>query len=346
MPPRKKPSAPKHTPAWGAETRFFYDLTPDAALDAVEATGLRCSGRVFPLNSMENRVLAMELEDPHPDVPTGYIVAKFYRPGRWTREQILDEHAFLFDLRAAEVPTVVPLGDEGRTVHVMDGTGLFYCIVPRVGGRNPDELDAEGLERTGRLLGRLHQAGARRPAPARITLGPDTYGHASLAYLEHCGRVPEGWMARISRTGRDLLEACGGAFAAARTQRIHGDAHLGNLLWTPGGPMWVDFDDMVTGPPVQDLWLLAAGRAPEDQERLHILLRGYSEFADFDFATLRLIEPLRALRYLHFAAWIAHRWEDPAFPRAFPWFDSPNYWAELSRDLDECLEHLDRGMGG
>jgi Ser/Thr protein kinase RdoA (MazF antagonist) len=329
-----------HPPAWGAETRFFYDLTPERTLDAVESTGLRCTGRVFPLNSMENRVLALELEDPLPGTSTTYVVAKFYRPGRWTLPQILEEHAFLFDLQRAELPTVAPLGREGKTVHTMEDTGLFFSIVPRVGGRNPDELDDEALERTGRLLGRIHQVGATRDAGPRLVLGPDTYGTASLEFLLTCSRVPASAHARLERAGRDLIAQSRPWFSACRMQRIHGDAHLGNLLWTPQGPMWVDFDDMAMGPPIQDLWLLTAGRDEENLRRRDVLLRGYCEFADFDFTTLRLIEPLRAFRHLHFAAWIAKRWEDPAFPRAFPFFDSPNYWMELTQDVEECLETM------
>lgn len=341
---RKKPSrAPSSAapPAWGAETRYFYDLTPERILEAVEATGLRCTGRVHPLNSMENRVFALELETPLPGTSTGYVVAKFYRPGRWTREQIQCEHDFLRDLAEAEIPSVCPLAHGGATVLTMPETGLFYSIFPRVGGRTPDELDEEMLLRVGRLLGRMHAVGARRAAPARVKLNAQTYGYASLDFLHHCGMPPAPLLDRIDRAARPILERAAPWLEEARVQRIHGDAHLGNLLFTPQGPLWVDFDDMVMGPPLQDLWLLTAGRDEESRHRRELMLQGYGEFMDFDYSSLRLIEPLRALRHLHFAAWVAKRWEDPAFPRAFPEFNTPGTWARLAEDLQECLEVME-----
>ena len=348
-PRRKKTSASASSaapPAWGAETRFFYDLTPERILDAVEAAGLRCTGRVHPLNSMENRVFALELETPLPGTLVNYVVAKFYRPGRWTQEQIQCEHDFLVDLADAEIPTVRPLALNGETVLRMQQTGLFYSLVPRVGGRTPDELDEEMLIRVGRLLGRLHEVGARRGAPARIRLSPQNYGHASLDFLRHCGLPPEPMLTRIEQTTLRILDQASAWFEEARYQRIHGDAHLGNLLFTSDGPLWVDFDDMVMGPPVQDLWLLVAGRDEEAHHRRSLLLQGYMEFADFDMATLRLIEPLRAMRHLHFAAWVAKRWEDPAFLRAFPDFNSAATWVGLADDLQECLEVMESEGAG
>jgi Ser/Thr protein kinase RdoA (MazF antagonist) len=345
MPVPKKTKSPasrgaSHPPAWGAETQFFYDLTPERILDALESRGLRCTGRVFPLNSMENRVFALELEAPLPGTSTTYVVAKFYRPGRWTRNQILEEHQFLADLHQAEVPTVSPISLEGETVFTMETTGLFYSLVPRVGGRTPDELDDEALQRIGSLLGRLHGVGASKDAPDRIRLDPDTLGRASVDFLESSGLISSPLVPRLRRASEALFASSAPDFAQVRSQRIHGDAHLGNLLITPDGPMWVDFDDMAIGPPVQDLWLLAPGRDEEAEHRRNQLLRGYGEFADFDFHSLRLIEPLRAMRYLHFAAWMAKRWEDPAFPRAFPFFNTPNYWVELVQDIEECADTM------
>lgn len=342
MPRHTPPTRTVHPPAWGAETRFFYALTPERILAAVESCGLRCTGRIHPLNSMENRVFALELEAPLPGTPTRFVVAKFYRPGRWTRAQIQCEHDFLNDLAEAEIPTVRPLVQDDTSIFELFGAGLFFSIMPRVGGRTPDELDDEALVRVGRLLGRLHCVGAQRSAPERLRITPENFGHASLDFLHQCGLPPAPLLARIDHCARLLLDAASPGFAACRMQRIHGDAHLGNLLFTPDGPLWVDFDDMASGPPVQDLWLLCSGRDDEALHRRDQLLKGYFEFADFDFETLRLIEPLRAMRHLHFAAWMAKRWEDPAFPRAFPYFNTPNYWAGLAADLQECLDLLDQ----
>lgn len=344
MLPRVSKARSKHAsaPAWGEATQYFYELTPERILEAIESTGLRCTGRIHALNSMENRVMAVELEEPHPDTGNTFLVAKFYRPGRWTEAQILEEHAFLFDLAEAEIPAATPLGNRGHSLHRTGDSGIWFCLFPRIGGRTPDELDPDQLERIGRLLGRVHAAGSRGTARHRITLGPESYGKASLDFLLSEGHIPDPFADRIARTLTDILALSSPWFAGVRNQRIHGDAHLGNLLWTPQGAMWVDFDDMVSGPPVQDLWLLAAGREPEDEHRRDLLVRGYSEFHDFDFNSWKLVEPLRALRYIHFAAWISKRWTDPAFPRAFPFYGSPSYWGQLADDLRECLETMDQ----
>ena len=335
---RSKASA---APAWGDATQYFYELTPERILEAIESSGLRCTGRINALNSMENRVMAVELEAPLAHDGPSFLVAKFYRPGRWTREQILEEHDFLFDLAESEIPVATPLGERGQSLHLMASTGIWFCLFPRIGGRTPDELNDDQLERIGRLLGRVHATGARETAQHRITLGPDSYGQASMDFLLDQGHIPDPFGKSISRYLGDILHISRPWFAGVRNQRIHGDAHLGNLLWSPQGAMWVDFDDMVNGPPVQDLWLMAAGRAPEDQYRRDLLVRGYSEFHDFDFASWRLVEPLRALRYIHFAAWISKRWSDPAFPRAFPFYGTPTYWSQLADDLRECLDTLE-----
>ncbi|MDX6767804.1 MAG: serine/threonine protein kinase [Candidatus Methylacidiphilales bacterium] len=336
---------PSHgsSPAWGKDTQFFYDLTPERTLAAIESTGLHCTGRVHFLNSMENRVVAAELESPLPGTSITYVVAKFYRPGRWTREQILEEHDFLYDLAEAEIPICAPLGGRGRSLHVLDDTGIRFSLFPRIGGRTPDELDEEQLVRVGRLMGRVHAVGASGNASHRITLGPSTYGRASLDVLLGEGHIPDPFAGQVERLAGEMLDRSNEWFAETRNQRIHGDAHLGNLLWTPEGAMWVDFDDMVIGPPVQDLWLLAAGREPSDAGRRDCLLSGYQEFHDFDHRSWRLIEPLRALRYLHFAAWISKRWQDPAFPRAFPFYGTPAYWGQLADDLRECCDMLEAG---
>jgi Ser/Thr protein kinase RdoA (MazF antagonist) len=329
--------------AWGSEaTQFFFELTPDVILEAVEKLGFRCTGRILALNSMENRVYEVSIDLPperSPCAPSDLSrIVKFYRPGRWSRPQIQEEHDFLADLAAEEIPVVAPLKDRhGDSLHEAPDIGVYYCVYPKAGGRQPDELSDEQLERLGRLMARMHNAGACRQAPNRIRLHPRAYGHRSLEFLLDKEALPED----LEKPFADVVEAiCGISepwFDAAACQRIHGDAHLGNLLWSDQGPFWVDFDDMVQGPPVQDLWLITSGRDAETAAKREILLDAYQSMRAFDRAELRLIEPLRALRYVHFSAWIAKRWRDPAFQRAFDFFGTRDYWLGQIQDLRECL---------
>ncbi len=325
--------------AWGgAETRYFYELTPDRILDAVEAAGLRCTGRCFALNSMENRVYQVEVERGEADgeVSTSHLIVKFYRPGRWSREQILDEHRFLFDLAGYEIPVVAPLElESGGTVAVAEDLGIFYSLFPRVGGRAPSELDDETTLRLGRLLGRLHNVGASDPAPSRLRLDCESYGLANLDFLLESTSIPESMRDRYAMLADSICETARPWFDAASYQRIHGDCHLGNVLLSEQGLCLVDFDDMLNGPCVQDFWLLLPGKDAAAQARLRLLLEGYEQFRSFDYSSLRLIEALRALRYIHFCAWIARRWEDPSFKRVFPDFDSERYWYEQTAALQE-----------
>jgi Ser/Thr protein kinase RdoA (MazF antagonist) len=332
--------------AWGDEkTRFFFELTPDRVLDAVEASGLHCTGRCMALNSFENRVYDVEL-DAGSDVESGAPgtlsastnrrVIKFYRPGRWSREQILEEHQFLQDLRDAEVPAIAPLRfPDGATLHATP-TGMWYAIFPKVGGRAPDEFTDEQLLRIGRLLARVHGVGASRPAPHRIQISPATYGAANLEYLL-TKWVPLDFRARYEAVVQKILSITTPWFEGAPVQRVHGDCHPGNLLSNNDGYFFLDFDDMVQGPPVQDVWLLVPGRDTESRAQREVLLEGYAEMRAFDRTTLKLIEPLRALRFIHYTAWIARRWEDPAFPLAFPEFNSHPYWHDETCDLEEQL---------
>jgi Ser/Thr protein kinase RdoA (MazF antagonist) len=335
--------------AWGAEqTRFFFELTPDRVLDAVEASGLRCTGRCQALNSFENRVYDVELESERPGASLdARRVVKFYRPGRWSREQILEEHQFLADLVAAEIPAIAPLPfEDGATLHETP-SGIAYALFPKVGGRAPDEFTDEQLERVGTLLGRVHAVGAARKAHHRIRLTPETYGEANLEYLlRHW--VPADFRARYEAAVRGILGLSTPWFEAAApgAQRIHGDCHPGNLLANAEGHyFFLDFDDMVVGPPVQDLWLLVPGRDTESRVQREALLEGYARMRAFDRASLRLLEPLRALRFIHYTAWIARRWEDPAFPLAFPEFNSHAYWADETADLEEQLRIIRESAG-
>jgi Ser/Thr protein kinase RdoA (MazF antagonist) len=327
--------------AWGDDkTKFFFELTPDRVLDAVEASGLSCTGRCVALNSFENRVYDVELELAEGEVaatPSAkQRVVKFYRPGRWSREQILEEHQFLADLREAEVPAIAPLKfQDGTTLHATP-SGIWYSVFPKVGGRSPDEFSDEQLLRIGRLLARVHGVGASRPAPHRIRIGPETYGSANLEYLL-TKWVPVEYRGRYEKVVRKIIDVTSPWFKDAPVQRLHGDCHPGNLLHNTEGYFFLDFDDMVQGPPAQDVWLLIPGRDPESLAQREMLLEGYQEMRAFDRTTLRLIEPLRALRFIHYTAWIARRWEDPAFPLAFPEFNSHAYWQDETSDLEEQL---------
>lgn len=326
--------------AWGDnETQFFYSLTPDRILDAVESTGRKCTGRVLALNSMENRVYDIELltdEDPNKRPPS--IIAKFYRPGRWSEAQIRDEHEFLFELEEYDIPVVPPLrSEDGLSLWTMPEGGIRYALFEKARGRSPEEFTDEQLMRMGRLIARMHNVGATKKAEHRVTLNVDTYGWNNREYLLSSPLLPADVRPQYERVTRELLDTITPLFASVKLQRIHGDCHLGNILWGEHGPFLVDFDDMVSGPCVQDLWLFLRGRYAEAKSDFHLLLEGYEAMRAFDRSELQLIEPLRALRFIHFSAWIAKRWEDPAFPRSFPQFGGARYWQEQIIDLQEQL---------
>lgn len=320
-------------------TQFFYELTPDRILDAVELAGLKPTGRFLPLNSMENRVYEVEIEteDPPPRNPSErFRIIKFYRPGRWSKEQIAEEHKFLWDLIENEIPVVAPIKfPNGETISEM--VGIYFSLFPKVGGRIPDELTPEQLEQVGRLLGRMHLTGRAGKAEHRIKLTPQTYGRDNLNFLLQNNILPTTVKSSYPEVVQSLCNLIEPWFEGVRTQRIHGDCHYGNLIWGSAGPFWVDFDDMVVGPPIQDLWLLVPGREMEDKILFEHLLTGYEQMCQFDRSTLRLIEPLRALRLIHFSTWIAKRWEDPAFKRTFIQYGTDRYWQEQEADLREIL---------
>jgi Ser/Thr protein kinase RdoA (MazF antagonist) len=320
---------------------FFFDLTPDRVLEAVESTGLQCTGRCLTLNSFENRVYDVELETEEQSelkhLSANRRVVKFYRPGRWTQEQILEEHQFLADLNQAEIPAVAPLPfPDGQTLQ-QTKSGIWYTIFPKVGGRAPDELSNEQLMRIGRLLGRVHNVGAARKAEHRIRLDTATYGHANLNFLLQGNWIPLEHEKRYRAAVEKICQIAEPWLNATPFQRVHGDCHLGNLLWNNSGSFFLDFDDMVNGPVVQDLWLLLPGRDAEAIRQRDVLLEGYEEFRDFDRSSLKLIEALRALRIVHYTTWIAKRWDDPAFPLAFPKFNTHQYWSSEIDDLEEQL---------
>jgi len=323
----------------------YASLTPDVVLDALATVGLHGDGRLMALSSYENRVYQVALEEPAQDCEQ--VVAKFYRPGRWSEDAVLEEHAFSRELAQAEVPAVAPLLLEGRSLH--HHGGFAFSVSPRRGGRAPELDDQQVLEWIGRFLARIHAVGAIRPFAHRPALDLASFGTSAREWLLASGRIPldvEGDWRRMCDTALQAVrEALGGqdsgygkAFALLR---LHGDCHPGNILWTPDhGPHFVDLDDACTGPAVQDLWMLLSGERSQRQRQLAALLDGYEQFRDFDRAELRLMEALRTLRLVHYSAWLARRWDDPAFPAAFPWFGSSDYWKGQVQVLEEQLEAM------
>lgn len=312
----------------------FRHLTPEKVLDAVEEAGSRCTGRFFALNSYENRVYQFELEDG------GSLVGKFYRPGRWSREAVLDEHRFLAELAEAEIPVACPLPLPGGGT-LGEVRGILYALFPRVRGRVPQELTDEQLEVAGRLLARIHNVGAAADAPHRLRLTPETYGEGNLELLLALDLLPPEVRDGYAFTVRALLERIRPLFQGVPTHRIHGDCHLGNLIWTADGPAFLDFDDTLVGPAVQDVWMLVPSYDAEGRAQREILVEAYREFRDFDDDWLRLVEPLRALRFVHYATWIARRFGDPIFQRTFPHFGTVSYWQREILDLREQIARID-----
>lgn len=315
----------------------FFTLTPDALLDAVEAAlgdGRRLTGRCLTLNSLENRVYDLELEDGV------RIIAKFYRPGRWSAAAIGQEHALLAELEAAEVPVVAPLPLVGGSTLRALPSGILFALFPRVVGRCLQELDELQLVQIGRLLGRLHNVAAERPAAQRPLLTPQSYGAPALSAILDSGFVAEPLRDRYAHTAQALLTAAQPLWEGVELHRLHGDCHLGNLLWQNERPFFVDFDDLMTGPAVQDVWMVVPGRDEDAVQKRELLLSGYEQLRRFDRRTLRLIEPLRGLRLIHYAAWVARRFADPIFPLTFPQFPSLQHWASELQALEESLACL------
>jgi len=312
-----------------------YDgLDPDTMLRAIDSTGLVSDGRLLALNSYENRVYQVGIEDAEP------VIVKFYRPLRWSDDQILEEHAFALELDEAEVPLIPPSVIDGRTL--FENAGFRFTLFRRQGGHAPELEDRDTLLWLGRFIGRIHAIGASRPFLHRPALSPAAFGHESVDFL-HRGRwIPAHLETAFSSLAQDLMTHIDAAFARAgefRSIRLHGDLHPGNLLWREG-PFFVDLDDCRSGPAIQDLWMLMSGERHEMENQLSTILEGYLQFCDFDRAELQLVEALRTLRMLHHAAWLARRWEDPAFPAAFPWFDDGRYWEEWVLGLREQLSAM------
>lgn len=315
-----------------------YDaLGPDTILDAVESFGLRPDGALLALNSYENRVYQVRLED------RTFVVAKFYRPGRWDDATIGEEHAFALELAEAEVPVVAPLvGPGGQALY--EHAGFRFALYPRRGGRWPELEDPQALERIGRFLGRLHAVGAARPFAHRPALTVARLGEEPLAWLLAHDLITPDYRAQYQNLAETVIAAARAAFVGLgdlQTLRLHGDVHGGNILWTDRGAHVVDLDDCCTGPAMQDLWMLLSGDRAAMTIQLCDLLEGYEQFHDFDRRELRLIEPLRGLRLIHYAGWLARRRDDPAFRLAFPWFASARYWEEQVLTLREQVVRLE-----
>ncbi|RKP58528.1 serine/threonine protein kinase [Pararobbsia silviterrae] len=308
----------------------FDGLTPECVLDAIESVGLWPDGRLLALNSYENRVYQIGIDGDAP------IVAKFYRPARWSDAAILEEHAFVETLASREIPAVPAHAIGGRTLH--HHAGFRFSIFERRGGRAPELEDRDTLTWLGRFLGRIHAIGALTPYDARPALDIASFGREPSTYVLDHDFVPADLRSAYQTVVGLALEAIEQAFERAGDVaqiRLHGDCHGGNVLWTDAGPHFVDFDDSRMGPAIQDLWmLLPAGRA-EQARALGDLLAGYEDFCDFDSRELYLVEALRTLRLIHYSAWLARRWHDPAFPAAFPWFNTQRYWEDRVLELRE-----------
>ena len=309
----------------------YEGLTPDTVLDAIDALGFVTSGTMLALNSYENRVYQVGIESEEEQGAYPAVVVKFYRPGRWSDEAILEEHAFSLELVAQEIPVVAPLQLDQKTLHDIDG--FRYAVFPRRGGRWPDLENKENRRWLGRFLGRIHACGGTLDFDHRETLNVEQRGWVSVDYLNENNWIPAHLEEAYDSLTQDLLSVVeeaveGYESTAGGWIRLHGDCHPGNILWTDDGPHFVDLDDCIMGPAIQDLWMLLSGDREEMGEQMGDILEGYAQFANFDYRQLSLIEPLRTLRMIHYSAWLARRWEDPAFPRAFPWFAESRYWEE------------------
>jgi Ser/Thr protein kinase RdoA (MazF antagonist) len=319
---------------WGTNaTQFFFELNPDLVLDTVEKLGFRTTGRVLTMNSMENRVYEVEIESDSKNPSDHSKIIKFYRPGRWTFDQIQEEHDFLLDLTEFEVPVVAPLEFEGKTLFTLAEPELFYTVFPKQGGRAPDEFTNDEIEQVGRLLARLHNVGSMKKATHRLKLSTEVYLKSNLDFLVGQKIVPSHLELSFKTLLEDIYNQTKNAFNNVTFGRIHGDCHLGNILKREETFHLIDFDDMVIGPAVQDMWLLLPGRDEYAENLRFKLLEGYTTMRDFNYEELKLTEVLRTLRMINYSAWIAKRYEDPAFKNAFPFFESPNYWEGQLNDL-------------
>lgn len=330
----------------------YQSLGPQQVLSALDAVCLRGDGRILQLNSYENRVFQVMLEDG------GAVVAKFYRPGRWTDAQILEEHAFAQELAAAEVPVVPPLvllaDPEAAGLRLLGEPPTLACLTldtephrftaaARCAGREPELEDPEAMRQMGRFIGRLHAVGRQQRFAHRHHINAAADGRAAVDALLQGRFVTDAELPAWKQAAEQALLLMTEAFDALQplaTLRLHGDCHLGNVLWRDGKPHVVDLDDAMQGPAVQDLWMLVSGGHDTMAQQLNLLLEGYEQFSEFDDRERRLIEPLRTLRMLRHSAWLAARWSDPTFPLNFPFFGTPAYWSQQTTQLREQVESM------
>lgn len=315
-----------------SSTHPFAGLKPECILDALESVGYRCDGALMALNSYENRVWQIGIDGSAP------VIAKFYRPGRWSDAQIAEEHAFTAAMAADELPVVAPCSVGGRTLFAH--AGFRFAVFPRQGGRAPEFGDPAILEWMGRLMARIHQVGARESFGAREALDIRSFGIEARDWLLANEVIPPELESVWQGVADQALKGVSDCYErAGRVQqlRLHGDCHAGNVLWTQDGPHFVDFDDARMGPAIQDLWMLLSGDTREMRRQFDHVLAGYETFREFDDRELHLVEALRTLRLLHYSAWLARRWHDPAFPAAFPWFATKRYWEERILELREQI---------
>ena len=326
---------------WGSQTtQFFYELNPDLILKTVDQLGFATTGRVMQLNSMENRVYEVEIDSQSDHPSEHFKIIKFYRPGRWNMEQLQEEHDFMMDLKRAEIPVIAPIEFDHKSLFKENTSDLYYTLFNKQGGRAPDEFNDEEIEQVGRLLARLHTVGAKKKANHRLSLNPETYLQSNLSFLLDQKIIPSHVEHSYKKTLEEIYTLINPLFRNINYQRIHGDCHLGNILRRGDTFHLIDFDDFVMGPTVQDLWLLLPGRDEYASHLRNIMLDAYETMKDFNHEELRLIEPLRALRMINYSAWIAKRYDDPAFKNAFPFFASPSYWEGHLNDLKEQIFHF------
>ena len=314
----------------------YASLTPDRVLNAVDSAGFHCDGRMLGLNSYENRVYQLGVEEENSDA--SFLVAKFYRPERWTDEQIFEEHAFAFELDDAEIPVVAPLRIGNKSLHVFEG--FRFALFSRRGGRAPELDDPEVLEWIGRFIARMHARGSVTRFAHRPSIDIESFGEQPVQYLQDNAFIPADLIESYRAAASAALVAVRDAYARAGTVdtiRLHGDCHSGNILWSDDGPHFVDLDDARMGPAVQDLWMLLSGDRASMTRQFSDVLAGYEDFMDFDRRQLHLIEALRTMRILNYAGWLAQRWNDPAFPVAFPWFNTQRYWEEHILQIKEQI---------
>jgi Ser/Thr protein kinase RdoA (MazF antagonist) len=321
----------------------YAGLMPDCVLDALAGVGLYGDGRLLALNSYENRVYQVWLDEaPSTSRTPPVVVAKFYRPGRWTDAQIMEEHAFVAELAEREIPVVAPLLLSGISLAAFGG--FRFAVYPKCGGRAPELEVRSTLEWIGRFIGRIHSVGALVPFRERPALELATYGEEPRDYLLAHDFVPadlvQAWTSVVAQA-LDGVRRCYDRAGDVRTTRLHGDCHASNILWTAQGPHFVDFDDCRTGPAVQDLWMLLSGSRADMEHQLRALMEGYEDFCEFDARQLHLIEALRTLRLIHYSGWLARRWNDPAFPAAFPWFNTQRYWQDRVLEFREQIAAMD-----